>query len=60
MLPVARHLEAPDFMQNVLESVAVELDLRPPRRPSLRPFKLEGFIVISTLCLCLSCCLLLV
>ena len=42
VLPVARHLEAPDFVQNVLESVAEELDLRPPRRPLLRPFQLHG------------------
>ena len=42
VLPVARHLEAPDFVQNVLESVAEELDLRPPRQPLLRPFQLHG------------------
>ena len=30
VFPVARHLEAQDFVQNVLESVAEELDLRPP------------------------------
>ena len=42
VLPVARHLEAPEFVQNVLESVAEELDLRPPRRPLLRPFQLHG------------------
>ena len=42
VLPVARHLEAPDFVQNVLESVAGELDLRPPRRPLLRPFQPHG------------------
>ena len=42
VLLVARHLEAPDFVQNVLESVAEELDLRPPRRPLLRPFQIHG------------------
>ena len=42
VLPVARHLEAPNFVQNVLESVAEELDLRPPQRPLLRPFQLHG------------------
>ena len=42
VLPVARHLEAPNFVQKVLESVAEELDLRPPRRPLLRPFQLPG------------------
>ena len=42
VLPVARHLEATDLVQNVLESVAEELDLRPPRRPLLRPFQLHG------------------
>ena len=30
VLPVARHLEAPDSLGDVLESVAEELDLRPP------------------------------
>ena len=42
VLSVARHLKAPDFVQNVLESVAEELDLRPTRRPVLRPFQLYG------------------
>ena len=42
VLPVARHPEAPDFVQTVLEPVAEELDLRPPRRPLLRPFQLHG------------------
>ena len=42
VLPVARYLEVPDFVQNVLESVAEELDLCPPRRPLLRPFQLHG------------------
>ena len=42
VLSVAQHLEATDCVQNVLESVAEELDLRPPRRPLLRPFQLHG------------------
>ena len=42
VLPVARHLEAPHFVQNVLETVAEELDFRPPRRPLLCPFQLHG------------------
>ena len=42
VLPVARHLEAPDFVRNVLEPLADELDLRPPRRLLLRPFQLHG------------------
>ena len=42
VLPVARHLEAPDFVQNVMESLAEELDLHPPRRLLFRPFQLHG------------------
>ena len=42
VLPVARHLEAPDFVRNVRESVAQELDLGPPRRLLRRPFQLHG------------------
>ena len=41
VLPVARHLEAPDFVRTVLESVAEELDVRPPQRLLLRPFQLH-------------------
>ena len=32
VLPVTRHLGAPDFVGNVLESVAEEHNFRPPRR----------------------------
>ena len=42
VLPVARHLEAPDFVRNVLDSAAEELDIRPARRLLLRPFQLHG------------------
>ena len=42
VLPVARHLEDPDFVRNVLDSMAEELDLRPPRLLLLRPFQLHG------------------
>ena len=42
VLSVARHLEAPDLLRNVLESVAEELDHRPPRQLLLRPFELHG------------------
>ena len=42
VLPLARHLEALDFVRNVLVSVAKEQDLCPPRQLLLRRFQLHG------------------
>ena len=42
VLPVARHLEAPHFGRNVPQSMAEELDPRPPGRLLLCPFQLHG------------------
>ena len=41
VLPDARHVEAPHFLRNVVESVAEKLDLRPPGRLFLCPFQLH-------------------
>ena len=41
VLPVARHLDVPDFVQNVVEFVAEELYLCSPRRLLLNPFQLN-------------------
>ena len=42
VLAVARHLEAPDSVRNVLKSVVEELDLCQPQRLLLRPSQLHG------------------